>query len=103
IRAIARRIHDASSEQNEYLLQDGKVVPLQESITGKARSPLLILLGAVGFLLLVACANVANLMLAQASVRQRDLAIRSALGAERGRLIRQFLAEALLLSLVGGG
>jgi predicted permease len=103
ISAIARRIHDTSSEQGDYLLKDGTVVPLQDSITGKARSPLLVLLGAVGFLLLVACANVANLLLAQASVRERELAIRSALGAARGRLVRQFLTEALLLSLVGGG
>src|SRR6202162_4687804 len=103
ISAIARRIHDTSSEQGDYLLKDGMVAPLHDSITGKARSPLLILLGAVGFLLLVACANVANLLLAQASVRERELAIRSALGAARGRLICQFLTEALLLSLVGGG
>jgi predicted permease len=103
ISAIARRIHETSSEQGDYLLKDGMAVPLQESITGEARSPLLVLLGAVGFLLLVACANVANLLLAQASVRERELAIRSALGAARGRLIRQFLTEALLLSFVGGG
>jgi hypothetical protein len=100
---LARRIHDTSSEQGDCLLKDGIVVPLQDSITGKARTPLLVLLGAVGFLLLVACANVANLLLAHVSVRARALAIRSALGAARGRLIRQFLTEAFLLSLVGGG
>ena len=103
ISAIARRIHETSSEQGDYLLKDGIVVPLQDSITGNARSPLLVLLGAVGFLLLVACANVANLLLAQASVRERELSIRSALGAARGRLICQFLTEAFLLSLAGGG
>ncbi|MCU1286403.1 MAG: hypothetical protein JWO13_2753 [Acidobacteriales bacterium] len=102
IGTIARRIHDSSSEQGDYLLKDGKVIPLQESITGKARSTLLILLGAVGFLLMVACANVANLLLAQLSVRERELAIRRALGATRGRLVRQLLTEAFLLSSVGG-
>jgi putative ABC transport system permease protein len=102
ISAVAQRIYQASSEKNDYLLRDASVVPLQQSITGQIRSPLLILLGAVGFLLLVACANVANLLLAQSSVRERELAIRSALGAARGRLVRQFLTEAFLLSLIGG-
>jgi putative ABC transport system permease protein len=102
ISTIARRIYRSSNEKNDYLLRDGRVVPLQDSVTGAVRSPLLILLGTVGFLLLVACANVANLLLAQASARERELSIRIALGAARGRLVRQFLTEAFLLSLIGG-
>ncbi|HEY4229001.1 MAG TPA: ABC transporter permease, partial [Thermoanaerobaculia bacterium] len=102
ISGIARRIHDSSPEKGDYLLADGMVTSLHDALTGKARLALLVLLGAVGFLLLVACANVANLLLAQASARQRELAIRSALGAGRGRLIRQFLTESLVLALAGG-
>jgi putative ABC transport system permease protein len=87
---------------NDVDLVGASVRPLQDALTSSVRPSLLILLGAVGFLLLVACANVMNLLLAQAAVRESELAIRAALGASRGRMVRQFMAETLLLSLTGG-
>ena len=101
IGTITRGIIQDSKEQGNYLLAGSDVISLQSSLTSRVGSTLYILLGAVFFLLLVACANVTNLLLSQASARGRELAIRHALGAGRRRLVRQFVVEALMLVAVG--
>lgn len=98
--ALSRRLEAAYPETNTGW--DGQLVSLREDVVGRLESVLMLLLVAVSLVVLVVCANLANLLLAKSTARRREIAMRLAIGAGRGRIVRQFLTEALVLSLVGG-
>ena len=99
VRAVARRLEQQYPADNAK--RSARLVPLHESVVREARPALLVLFGAVALVLLVGCANLASLILARASSREREMAVRAALGAGRGRLVRQWLVESVLLAAAG--